>query len=242
MLRSPRTTALERSRVRAYIPLFTGSVFFWLIQEQGASVLAQYADQSTDLDALGFGIPSSWFQSAGSFVLIVLTPFFAALWMRLGRRAPSTPVKFGIGLLLAGLSYVLLVLPAAQPGKSSPMWLFASFAVITVGEICLSPIGLSVTTKLAPAAFTTQMMGLWLASNAAAQGISAQVVPLYNRADAASYFGVVGGCGVLVGLLLLAGSPFIRRRMGGADVRDAEGSPDEVPGVQPGEQAAARTP
>ncbi|HWM40170.1 MAG TPA: peptide MFS transporter, partial [Streptomyces sp.] len=181
MLRSPRTTALERSRVRAYIPLFTGSVFFWLIQEQGASVLAQYADQSTDLDALGFGIPSSWFQSAGSFVLIVLTPFFAALWMRLGRRAPSTPVKFGIGLLLAGLSYVLLVLPAAQPGKSSPMWLFASFAVITVGEICLSPIGLSVTTKLAPAAFTTQMMGLWLASNAAAQGISAQVVPLYNR-------------------------------------------------------------
>ncbi len=220
MLRSPRTTAVERSRVRAYIPLFSGSVFFWLIQEQGASVLAQYADQSTDLDALGFAIPSSWFQSTGSFVLIVLTPFFASLWMRLGNRAPSTPVKFGVGLVLAGLSYLVLVLPAAQPGMSSPLWLFGSFAIITVGEIFLSPIGLSVTTKLAPAAFTTQMMGLWLASNAAAQGISAQVVRLYNRADAAGYFAVVGGCGLVAGLVLLAGSRFIRRRMGGADVRD----------------------
>jgi POT family proton-dependent oligopeptide transporter len=223
MLRSPRTTALERSRVRAYIPLFIGSVFFWLIQEQGASVLAQYADRSTDLDALGFAIPSAWFQSTGSFVLIVLTPFFAALWVRLGSRAPSAPVKFGVGLLLAGLSYWLLVLPASETGKSSPMWLFASFALITVGEIFLSPIGLSVTTKLAPAAFVTQMMGLWLASNAAAQGISAQVVRLYSRADAASYFGVVGSCGLLAGLILLGAAPFIRRRMGGADVRDADG-------------------
>ncbi|HWM38350.1 MAG TPA: hypothetical protein VNS49_14660, partial [Streptomyces sp.] len=68
------------------------------------------------------------------------------------------------------------------------------------------------------------------------------VVPLYNRADAASYFGVVGGCGVLVGLLLLAGSPFIRRRMGGADVRDAEGPHGEVPGAQPGEKTTTRTP
>jgi POT family proton-dependent oligopeptide transporter len=220
MLRSSRTTALERSRVRAYIPLFLASVFFWLIQEQGASVLAQYADRSTDLDALGFAIPASWFQSTGSFVLIVLTPFFAALWVKLGRRQPSTPAKFGIGLVLAGASYAMLVIPAAQPGRSSPLWLFGSFAVITVGEICLSPIGMSVTTKLAPAAFVTQTMGLWLTSNAAAQGISAQVVTLYNEQDAASYFGAIGGTGIVMGLLLIAVAPLIRRRMRGIDTKD----------------------
>lgn len=219
VLRSARTTPAERHRVRGYIPLFVAAVFFWLIQEQGASVLARYADQSTDLDALGFGIPSSWFQSTGSFVLIVLTPLFAVLWVRVGPRAPSAPVKFGLGLVLAGLSYVMLVLPALQSGKSNPLWLFGSFAVITVGEILLSPIGLSVTTQLAPAAFVTQMMGLWLASNAAAQGISAQVVPLYDRAHAAGYFTVVGGTGVVVGLLLLAGAPLIRRH-----TRDAAAS------------------
>ncbi|WP_369201850.1 peptide MFS transporter [Streptomyces sp. PU-14G] len=228
MLRSRRTTPVERRRVRGYLPLFVAAVFFWLIQEQGASVLAQYADHSTDLDALGFEIPSSWFQSTGSFVLIVLTPLFAVLWVRLGPRAPSAPVTFGSGLVLAGLSYVLLVLPAMQPGKSNPLWLLGSFAVLTVGELLLSPIGLSVTTKVAPAAFTTQMMGLWLASNAAAQGISAQVVQVYDRSHAADYFAVVGGAGVVVGLLLLAATPLVNRRVG-----DLDGTAD-TPAAPPG--------
>lgn len=220
MLRSPRTTPAERTRLRAYVPLFVAAVFFWLIQEQGASVLAQYADQSTDLDAFGFTITSSWFQSIASFVLIVLTPLFATMWMRLGPRQPSTPVKFGVGLLLGGLSYVLLVIPAMQPGKSNPLWLFASFTVITVGEMLLSPTGLSVTNKLAPAAFATQTMGLWLAASATAQGISAQVVQLYDRQHAAGYFGVIGGCGVAVAVALLAVVPFVKRRMRGVDPGD----------------------
>ncbi|MEU5839163.1 peptide MFS transporter [Streptomyces diacarni] len=228
MLRSRRTTPAERRRVRGYLPLFVGAVFFWLIQEQGASVLAQYADHSTDLDALGFAIPSSWFQSTGSFVLIVLTPLFAVLWVRLGPRAPSAPVKFGCGLVLAGLSYVLLVLPAMQPGKSNPLWLLGSFAILTVGELLLSPIGLSVTAQVAPAAFATRMMGLWLASNAAAQGISAQVVQVYDRAHAAGYFAVVGGAGVTVGLLLLTAAPVINRRMGRPD------GTAEAPSARPG--------
>ncbi len=216
MLRSPRTTARERAGVRAYLPLFVAAVFFWLIQEQGASVLAQYADRSTDLDALGFPIPSSWFQSTGSLVLICLTPFAAALWMRLGPRQPGAPAKFGLGLVLAGLSYALLVHPALQPGRSNPLWLFGSFAVVTVGEILLSPIGLSVTTSLAPAAFSGRTMGLWLASNAAAQGISAQVVRLYDRHSAAQYFGVVGGVSVALGILLLTAAPALTRRMSAA--------------------------
>lgn len=222
MLRSPRTTPRERAGVRAYAALFVAAVFFWFIQEQGASVLALYADRSTDLGALGFTVPSSWFQSTGSLVLICLTPFFAVLWVRLGSRQPPAPAKFGLGLVFAGLSYVLLVWPALQSGKSNPLWLFASFAIVTVGEILLSPVGLSVTTQLAPAAFVTQTMGLWLASNAAAQGVSAQVVRLYDREHAATYFGVIGGASVAVGLALLAAVPLVQRHIRTATEQPAE--------------------
>ncbi|GAA3732701.1 POT family proton-dependent oligopeptide transporter [Spinactinospora alkalitolerans] len=218
MLRSGRTTPEERSRVLAYIPLFMAAVCFWIIQEQGAIVLAQYARQSTDLDLSGFEIPSSWFQSVGSLVLIVLAPCFAAMWLALGRRSrqPSTPAKFGMGLLFAGASYALLVIPALGEQKSGPLWLVASFALVTVGELCLSPIGLSATTRLAPAAFATQTMGIWLASGAAGQGISAQIVGFYDRGDAALYFGVIGACAVLLGLLFVI-APAVRTRTEGAE-------------------------
>ena len=220
MLRSPRTTPVERSRVVSYIPLFLGAMCFWVIQEQGAVVLAQYAQESTDLSALGFDIPASWFQSVGSLVLIVIAPLFALLWLRLGRgaRQPSTPAKFGIGLLIAGLSYAMLVVPTLDDGKTNPLWLVGSFALVTVGEICLSPIGMSATTRLAPAAFATQTMGLWLASSAAGQGISAQIVRYYDRASAPVYFGIIGLVAVALGMLLIGVAPLIRKQMKGADV------------------------
>ncbi|WP_409180433.1 peptide MFS transporter [Amycolatopsis sp. VS8301801F10] len=214
MLRSPRTTAAERARVRAYVPMFVAAVAFWCIQEQGATVIAQYAGESTDLDAFGFAIPASWFQSVGSLVLIVLTPLFAMLWLRLDRspRSPSTAHKFAAGLAIAGLSYLLLVVPAAHPGQTNPLWLAGSLAVVTVGEMCLSPIGLSATTRLAPAAFATQTMGLWLSSNAAGQGIGAQLVKFYDARSAAGYFGALGAGAVVLALLLFALAPLIRRQ------------------------------
>ena len=213
MLRSPRTTSVERGRLRGYIPIFLAAVFFWVIQEQGATVIAQYADESTDLNAFGFALPSSWFQSVGSLVLIILTPIFAALWLRLDRspRPPSTAAKFSVALGIAGLSYLLLVIPSLQGGQANPMWLIASLAIVTVGEMCLSPIGLSATARLAPAAFATQTMGLWLASNAAGQGIGAQLVKFYDTDNAGLYFGLIGAGAVALGLILFAFSPLIRR-------------------------------
>lgn len=214
MLRSPRVTAAERVRLRGYLPLFVAAVFFWVIQEQGATVIAQYAAESTDLDAFGFGIPASWFQSVGSFVLIVLTPLFALLWLRLDRsaRPPATAHKFGVALVIAGLSYVLLVLPSAQAGLAHPLWLVGSLAIVTVGEMCLSPIGLSATTRLAPAAFATQTMGLWLTAGSAGQGIAAQLVKFYDADSAGGYFAAVGLGTAVLGLLLLAAAPLIRKR------------------------------
>jgi proton-dependent oligopeptide transporter, POT family len=220
MLRSRRTTAVERSRVVAYIPLFVASMAFWFIQEQGASVLAQYADQRTNLNAFGFAIPSSWFQSVNPVIIIVLAPAFAALWLKLGARQPSTPYKFAYGLALAGLSYLVLVIPALVGGtavKASPLWLTLSFVLVTLGELCLSPVGLSATTKLAPAAFAAQTMGLWFTSDAAAQGLSAQIVKLYTPATEARYFGVVGGVVLVLGAVLYVIAPTIHGRMRGVD-------------------------
>ncbi len=213
MLRSRRTTAAERARVRGYIPMFVAAVAFWCIQEQGATVIAQYADESTDLGAFGFTIPASWFQSVGSLVLIVLTPVFAVMWLRLDRsaRSPATAHKFAAGLAIAGLSYLMLVVPAASPGQTSPLWLIGSLAVVTIGEMCLSPIGLSATTRLAPAAFATQTMGLWLSSNAAGQGIGAQLVKFYDAGSAAAYFGLLGLGAVVLAAILFALAPLIRR-------------------------------
>lgn len=214
MLRSPRTTATERTRLRGYIPLFAAAVVFWVIQEQGATVIAQYAQESTDLDAFGFAIAPTWFQSVGSFVLIMLTPLFALLWLRLDRRSrpPSTAAKFSVALAVAGCSFLLLVIPGLTGAPANPMWLIGSLALVTIGEMCLSPIGLSATTRLAPAAFATQTMGLWLASGAAGQGIGAQLVKLYDPAATAVYFGAVGGGAVVLAGVLLALTPLIRRR------------------------------
>ncbi len=212
MLRSPKISGAERSRVWRFIPLFVASACFWLVQEQGYSVLARYADTRVDLDRWGFGIPSSWFQSVGSLVLIVLTPLFAIMWTRLGDRM-STPQKFAAGLAFAGLSYLLLVLPAAMSGTAvqvSPLWLVSSLAIVTIGEMCLSPIGMSATTRYAPSAFQTQTMGLWLASNAAGQGISAQIVQLYGPDTEAAYFSIIGLAAIALAVVVLLLSPLIR--------------------------------
>lgn len=218
MLRSPRTEPVERSRLRAYIPLFIGSLLFWMIEEQGSVVLATFADARTNLDAWGFHIPPSWFQSINPLAIVVLAPVFAIVWTRLGDRAPSTPRKFAIGMVLAGLSYLLMTGPGLINGTSvraSPLWLVGSFVVVILGELCLSPVGLSATTKLAPAAFASQTMSLWFLSDAAAQGISAQIVPIYTAHTEIAYFAVVGAIVALGGVAMWLIAPAISRRMQG---------------------------
>ena len=225
MFRSRLVSRSERSGLLAYIPLFVAAAFFWLIQEQGASVLAQYADQRTRLDQWGFAIPSSWFQSVGSAVLIVLTPFFAMMWTRLGDRL-STPRKFTIGVGFAGLSFLWLVIPATSgsaDGLSNPLWLVGSFALVTIGEMFLSPIGLSATNRLAPRAFRNQTMGLWLAASAFGQGVSAQVVQFYTPETEATYFAGIGVAALVLVLGLALITPFVTRNILRSEHPEREG-------------------
>lgn len=218
MYRSPKTNADEKSRLLAYIPLFVAAIMFWAIAEQGSIILAEYADKRTQLSAFGITLKSSWFQSLNPLFIIALAPIFAGLWMKMGDRQPTTSKKFSYGLFFAGLSFLVMIIPASLGGPDtlvSPIWLVLSFFLVVVGELLLSPVGLSATTKLAPQAFSAQTMSLWFLSNASAQAINAQIVKLYTPETEIIYFGAIGGMAILIGILLYAFSGKIQVYMRG---------------------------
>ncbi|WP_394140513.1 peptide MFS transporter [Cytobacillus oceanisediminis] len=218
MYRSPKTTDVERSRIIAYIPLFIASVMFWAIQEQGSTILANYADKRTQLDFMGIHISPAWFQSLNPLFIIFLAPVFAWMWVKMGERQPSVPQKFSLGLLFAGLSFIVILVPAYMGGTDSlvnPLWLVLSYFIVVLGELLLSPVGLSATTKLAPAAFSAQTMSLWFLSNAAAQAINAQIVKFYTPETEMTYFGVIGAAAIVLSIILFLLSPKIQGYMKG---------------------------
>lgn len=218
MMNSKKTTKVERSRVVAYIPLFIGAMMFWIIQEQGAIIMARFADERTQLDFLGLSIDPSWFQSVNPVFIVAFSPIFAAIWTKLGNRQPTTPHKFTIGIFLAGLSFLLMTLPGflyGTDGLVSPFWLVGYFFLVTTGELFLSPVGLSATTKLAPKAFAAQTMSVWGLANAAGQGINAQITPLYGANTEVPYFGIIGVASIVVALILMLISPKISSYMRG---------------------------
>jgi proton-dependent oligopeptide transporter, POT family len=218
LYRSAKTNADEKSRVLAYIPLFIAAMMFWAIQEQGSIILAQYADERTNLMIGSWEINPAWFQSLNPLFIIALAPVFAWLWVKLGERQPSTPKKFALGLFFASMSFLVMIVPAYMNGTEtlvSPWWLVLSFFLVVLGELLLSPVGLSATTKLAPAAFAAQTMSLWFLTSASAQAINAQVVKFYTPENEIAYFGVIGAVALLIGFLLFFFAPKIEEFMRG---------------------------
>lgn len=218
MYRSEKTTKDEKSRLLAYIPLFLSAVMFWAIQEQGATILATYADERTQLSIGGIQLQSSWFQSLNPLFVITLAPLFAMLWLKWGDKQPTTPRKFSYALFFAGLSFLVMMIPAYLSGGEtlvSPLWLVLSFFLVVVGELLLSPVGLSATTKLAPQAFAAQTMSLWFLTSAAAQAINAQLVKVYEVVSEFTYFGFLGSLSIVVGIIILVLSPIISKAMKG---------------------------
>ncbi|MFD9456651.1 peptide MFS transporter [Streptomyces sp. NPDC059985] len=164
--RDPDLNLAEKTRVTGYIWLFVAAAIFWMVYDQGGSTLNIFATKNTDTTLFGYDFPSSWFQSLNPLFILALGPIFAWLWQSLARKdkEPSTPVKFALGLILVGLSFAvfLFALAAAADGtKVSALWLTLIFLIQTIGELCLSPVGLSATTKLAPEKYGSQMMGVW---------------------------------------------------------------------------------
>jgi len=164
-------TATEWKRMAAIVILFLAASLFWGAYEQAGSTLNLFADRYTRLEIFGFAFPSSWFVSAQAIFVWMLAPVFGWLWLSLGRREPSVPAKFAVSLACVGLAFLVLV-PAGSMAQSaegvrvSPSWLLVAYFISVLGELCLSPVGLSAVTKLAPARIVGLMMGVWFLSNA----------------------------------------------------------------------------
>ncbi|HLS76426.1 MAG TPA: oligopeptide:H+ symporter [Nocardia sp.] len=216
MLRSPTVTALERSRVRAFLPLFVANAVFWSLFQQIFTVFAVYSDERMNWSIFGWTAPSSWIGSVEPVWIIVLSPLFALLWTRLGNRAPSTPRKFALGVMGMGAAFLLFVPLAGFSGADVPALLvLIVMAGFAVSELLLSPIGLAVTTQLAPEAFRAQMMALYFFSVGIGTSMSGVLARFYDPAHEVAYFGVIGGVAIAVGALVAAVSPWISRAMAG---------------------------
>lgn len=162
-------TGDEKKRSAVIFVLFVFAAIFWAAFEQAPTSLQLFANDFTDRNLFGFAIPATWFQSVNSLFIIVFSPVFAAVWVALAKRQVdlSSPAKFALGLALAGIGFQLMVFAAnkvvAGAGHVlvSPWWLIFSYLFQTWGELCLSPVGLSSMTKLAPRRYVGQMMGIW---------------------------------------------------------------------------------
>ena len=215
-----RFTRDEWGRVAAIGVLFVFSSVFWGAFEQASSSLNLFADRLTDNRLLGFTFPSTWYQSLNSmFMILGLAPLIGWAWVRLGPRQPSSPVKFALGLVFVGLGFALIV-PAAKMAQErgmlvSPWWLIGLYFLHTVGELCLSPVGLSIVTKLAPPRIVGAMMGLWFLSIAVGNKLAGMAGGLFETLPLPQLFGAVAlTTFVAAGILLLVTRP-IQRLMGG---------------------------
>jgi len=224
----------ERQRIAVILILaFVGNIAFWTAFEQAGSSMNVFAAHSTDRTLWGLleePFPASWFQAVNPAAVIVFAPLFAALWPMLARRRrePSTPLKFAIGLWLLGLAFLAMVFGAEQArheGLAGPQWLLITYVVYTWGELCLSPVGLSMVTKLAPMHLQALMMGLWYFSFSLSNLLAGLVARFSVALQRGDYTFAIEGLGgfylllaivpILIGFVILMLAPLLRRWMHG---------------------------
>jgi POT family proton-dependent oligopeptide transporter len=216
LLTSSKVDAIERTRVRAFIPLFIANAVFWSLFQQIFTVLAVYSDERMNGSIFGWTAPSSWIGSIEPVWIILLSPVFAIMWTRLGNGAPSTPRKFGYGVVGMGVAFLLFLPTAGTTGKAVPALLVVGvMAVFAVSELMLSPIGLAVTTQLAPNAFRAQMMVLYFFSVGLGTSMSGVLAKYYDAAHEFAYFGIIGAVAIVAGVVVLAISGWVSRLMEG---------------------------
>ena len=187
-------TREERKRLLVVLVLFLAASVFWSVFEQAGSTLNLFADRSTRTVALGYDFPPSWFQSLNSLFLIILAPVFAWIWLKLGKRDPSSPAKFTLGLIFVAAGFAILVFAAKQAEQGvmvSPLWLTATYLLHTIGELCLSPVGLSAMTRLAPARIAGLTMGVWFLATSVGNYLGGRVGGFYESFSLPGLFGAV---------------------------------------------------
>jgi POT family proton-dependent oligopeptide transporter len=217
----------EKKHLAVLAMLFAGSVLFWAGYEQAGSNFNLFAERYTNRTIFGWTAPASWFQSLNSIYIIILAPFFASFWIALGRRNlnPSIPAKFALGLIFLGLGFVVMF-GAAQIVVAGhnvlPTWLILTYFLHTVGELCLSPIGLSATTKLAPRRYGGRMMGMWFVATALGELLAGLIAGQFSAKNVAEMPRIyIELAAVLIGLgivFALLAKP-VRKHLIGEDIQ-----------------------
>lgn len=215
---------IERKRAWAVMILFVFAALFWAGFEQAGSSLNLFGDRFTDNSIFGMSFPSSFHQSTNSVFLIIFAPIVGAIWLKLAlaKKEPSSPFKFSLGLLLVGAGFAVVAMAAkiseANGGALvSPMWLTVVYFLHTIGELCLSPVGLSTMTKLAPARLAGSIMGVWFMATSVGNFVGGQVAGQFEKFPLPSLFGAVCLTTVIAGVVCLALTPTIKRLMGGVN-------------------------
>ncbi len=215
-------TKEEFDRIKVILVMSLFTIVFWAGFEQAGGLMNIYTQQYTDRMIGGFEVPAAWFQSLNPFFIITLAPVLAVLWVKLGKREPNSPVKFAMAMFFLALGFLCMVGAVMEQGgdtavKTSMLWLVGAFFFHTLGELCLSPIGLSLVTKLAPLRLASLMMGAWFGCNAIANYVAGYVGSHVGELGAMAIFSGIAVTATVSGVILLLFSNTLVRWMHGAE-------------------------
>ena len=216
ILVSSKITVVERSRMLSFIPLFIANAVFWSLYQQQFTVVEMYGDGRMNRNLFGWEMPTEWVTSFNPVFIILLAPVFALLWIKLGPRQPSTPIKFALGTVIMGLAFLLFLPWASGVGPTTPLLAVAVILLVfAIGELLISPVGLSLATKISPRVFRSQTVALYFLSVALGTAMSGSLAGYYSPQHEAPYFGILGVSSIIVGLVVIGLSPMICRLMAG---------------------------
>jgi POT family proton-dependent oligopeptide transporter len=216
-------TIAERKQIIVIMVLFFGAAVFWSCFEQAGSTLNLFAQRHTSSSFLGFSFPASWFQSLNAIFVVAMAPVFAGLWVLLAKRGrePSSPLKFGIGMVLVGLGFLIMLPAVLSVGgnllgggeRVSPGWLVSLYFVHTLAEMCISPVGLSSMTKLAPQRIAGMVMGIWFLAASVGNYMAGLAAAVTEHTMMKTFFVIMMVFPIVMALVLFGATRPIRRMM-----------------------------
>ncbi|HIF9438332.1 TPA: peptide MFS transporter [Photobacterium damselae] len=201
-------TTVERDRLKVILVMCTFVIVFWAGFEQAGGLMNIYSQEYTNRMIGNFEVPAAWFQSLNPFFIIICAPILASIWVKMGKNEPASPVKFALAMFSLALGFACMIGAALEQGgdltvKTSMMWLVGAYFFHTIGELCLSPIGLSLVTKLAPLRLASLMMGAWFGANAIANYVAGIIGSRLGETGPLAIFSGIAITAIVAGVLLL---------------------------------------
>ena len=213
-------TSEDWDKIKAIFTFVFFAVFFFAFFEQAGTSLNFFAEEATKLTVGPIKLKASYFQAVNPICVVVFAPIFAKMWIRMGDKNPSIPVKFGWGLFLQGIAFVIIAIGASiysAQGPVSALWLVFCYFFCTMGELCLSPVGLSMVTKLAPAKFMSLFMGVWLAASFIGNLLAGKLASYYDSWSLTTLFSVPAICSIAFGIVMWIMAGKVRKWMHGVN-------------------------